>query len=107
MKRLILTLAIGLAIQATTSYAQFDPHPEGIDYKEMCVGLPRGKAKHLTKNLTLSPDENGMLTIRMLVDWAQLETFSAGGVFSASYQLGFTPDDSTAGLSATGGTTSC
>jgi len=71
--------------------------------KEMCVGLPQGKAKHLTKNLTLQPDENGILEIRMLVDWAQLEIFSAGGVFSASYQLGFTPDDSTVGLSATGG----
>ncbi len=34
MTRLVLTLAIGFALQATTSYAQFDPHPEGIDYTE-------------------------------------------------------------------------
>jgi levanase/fructan beta-fructosidase len=66
---------------------------------QMCVGLPKGKPK----DLSLKPDENGVLEIRMLVDWAQLEIFSAGGVFSASYQLGFTPDDSTIGLSATGG----
>ena len=34
MKRLISTLVIGFALQATTSYAQFDPHPKGIDYTE-------------------------------------------------------------------------
>lgn len=67
--------------------------------RQMCVGLPKGKPK----DLSLKPDQNGILEIRLLVDWAQLEIFSAGGVFSASYQLGFTPDDSTLGLSATGG----
>jgi len=72
----------------------------------MCVGLPGGKVHRVpgvSKDLTLKPDEDGKLEIRMLVDWAQLEIFSAGGVFSASYHLGFTPDDSTIGLSATGG----
>ena len=67
--------------------------------KQMCVGLPKGKPK----DLSLKPDENGILEVRMLVDWAQLEIFSAGGAFSASYQLGFEPDDSTVGLSSTGG----
>ncbi|MBT3200189.1 MAG: glycoside hydrolase family 32 protein [Phycisphaerales bacterium] len=74
-----------------------------IANKQMCVGLPRGKAKYLKKNLTLSPDKNGILTIRMLVDWAQLEIFSAGGVFSASYHLPFKPGDSSLGLTVTGG----
>ncbi|MBL7115747.1 MAG: glycoside hydrolase family 32 protein [Kiritimatiellae bacterium] len=70
-----------------------------IANSQMCVGLRKGKGK----DLTLKPDKKGLLKIRMLVDWAQLEVFSAGGVFSASYQLGFKPDDSTVGLSATGG----
>lgn len=70
-----------------------------ITNQQMCVGLPQGKGK----NLALKPDEKGILTVRILVDWAQLEVFSAGGVFSASYQLGFTPDDSTVGLTSTGG----
>jgi len=77
-----------------------------IAQQRMCVGLPGGKVHRVpgvSKDLTLKPDEDGMLEIRMLVDWAQLEVFSAGGVFSASYHLGFRPDDSTIGLSATGG----
>ena len=74
-----------------------------IANKQMCVGLPRGKAKYLKKDLTLNTDANGILTVRMLVDWAQLEIFSAGGVFSASYHLGFAPDSSSLGLTATGG----
>jgi len=77
-----------------------------IAEQRMCVGLPGGKVHRVpgvSKDLTLKPDEDGMLQIRMLVDWAQLEVFSAGGVFSASYHLGFTPDDSTIVLSATGG----
>jgi len=39
MKRLILTLAIGFALQAITSYAQFDPHPKGIDYFDCLISL--------------------------------------------------------------------
>jgi len=77
-----------------------------IAEQRMCVGLPGGKVHRVpgvSKDLTLKPDEDGKLRIRMLVDWAQLEVFSAGGVFSASYHLGFTPDDSTIGLSVTGG----
>lgn len=70
-----------------------------IASKQMCVGLPKGKRR----NQALRPDENGILKIRMLVDWAQLEIFSAGGVFSASYQLGFTPNATNVGLSSTGG----
>ena len=73
-----------------------------IANQKMGEQLPLGRRKN-PEMLILKPDENGILKIRMLVDWAQLEIFSAGGVFSASYQLGFTPDDSTVGLSATGG----
>lgn len=39
----------------------------------------------------------------MLVDWSQLEVFSAGGVLSYSANLPFTPTDSSLGLTATGG----
>ena len=77
-----------------------------IAKQRMGVGLPGGKVHRVpgvSKDLTLKPDEDGLLTIRMLVDWAQLEIFSAGGVFSASYHLGFAPDNSGLGLSATGG----
>ena len=51
----------------------------------------------------LKPDANGLLKIRMLIDWAQLEIFSGGGVFSYSAHLPFTPDDGSVGLTAAGG----
>lgn len=194
MKRLIFTLAIGFALQATTSYAQFDPHPEGIDYTENFRGqfhfspktewmndvnalmyhdgkmritrtpIPGIKtiykgtktwrdktikeavsgtnvfdgAESKTFDLTaefdlsgatakefefkiankvinynieqqtllgksLKPHANGRLTIRKLVDWGQLEIFSAGGVFSYSQQFAFTPDDASLNLYTKGG----
>ncbi len=55
------------------------------------------------KPKALKPDAKGILTIRMLVDWSQLEIFSAGGVFSYSANLPFTPKDSSLGLTSTGG----
>jgi sucrose-6-phosphate hydrolase SacC (GH32 family) len=55
------------------------------------------------KEKVLKPDADGILKIRLLVDWAQLEVFSAGGVFSYTAHLGFTPGDSSLGLSAKGG----
>jgi len=51
----------------------------------------------------LKPDEKGRLTIRMLVDWGQLEVFAAGGVFSYSQQFAFTPDDASLSLHTKGG----
>jgi len=38
MKRLISLPVIAVALQATASYAQFDPHPKGIDYTEKFCG---------------------------------------------------------------------
>ncbi|MDP6634959.1 MAG: glycoside hydrolase family 32 protein [Phycisphaerae bacterium] len=55
------------------------------------------------KPKALKPDANGVLTVRMLVDWSQLEVFSAGGVFSYSANLPFTPKDSSLGLTSAGG----
>jgi levanase/fructan beta-fructosidase len=67
----------------------------GMQQRKGRLGPEKGKA--------LKPDADGLLKIRMLVDWAQLEVFSAGGVFSYSAHLGFTPGDSSLGLSAKGG----
>lgn len=52
---------------------------------------------------SLKPDEKGRLMIRMLVDWGQLEVFSAGGVFSYSQQFAFTPNDASLNLYTKGG----
>lgn len=50
----------------------------------------------------LKPNAKGILKIRMLIDWAQLELFSAGGVFSYSAHLPFTPNDNSVGLTIEG-----
>lgn len=60
-------------------------------------------AKQTLLGKALKPDAQGRLTIRMLVDWGQLEVFSAGGVFSYSQQFPFTPDDASLSLHADGG----
>ena len=39
-----------------------------------------------------SPDDSNHITIRILVDWGQLELFSNGGVYSYSEQFAFTPE---------------
>ncbi|MBL7133930.1 MAG: glycoside hydrolase family 32 protein [Phycisphaerae bacterium] len=67
----------------------------GMQQRKGRLGPEKGKA--------LKQDADGILRIRMLVDWAQLEVFSAGGVFSYTAHLGFTPSDSSLGLSAKGG----
>ncbi len=38
------------------------------------------------------PDEGNHVTIRMLVDWGQLEIFANGGIFSYSEQYAFSPE---------------
>lgn len=48
------------------------------------------------------PDDAGLLTIRVLADWGQLEVFAQGGVFSYSEQFPFTPDRDDLGLKADG-----
>jgi fructan beta-fructosidase len=48
------------------------------------------------------PDESGMITIRLLVDWGQLEVFALDGVFSYSEQFPFTPESDDLELSADG-----
>jgi fructan beta-fructosidase len=60
-------------------------------------------AKQTLLGKSLKPDANGRLTIRMLVDWGQLEVFSAGGVYSYSQQFPFTPDDASLNLYTKGG----
>lgn len=72
--------------------------------KQMFHGMRSNRNKPVPdKPKALKPDANGILRIRMLVDWSQLEIFSAGGVFSYSANLPFTPGDSSLGLTATGG----
>ena len=39
-----------------------------------------------------SPDKSNHITIRILVDWGQLEVFANDGVYSYSEQFAFTPD---------------
>ena len=74
-----------------------------IANKRLEVGeLPKPR-HHRRRDLSLKPDKNGLLKIRMLVDWAQLEIFSAGGVFSYSHHIGFDPNKSNVGLTSTGG----
>lgn len=72
--------------------------------KQVFHGMRSNRNKPVPdKPKALKPDANGILRIRMLVDWSQLEIFSAGGVFSYSANLPFTPGDSSLGLTATGG----
>lgn len=52
---------------------------------------------------TLRLEANKRLTIRLLVDWSQLEVFAAGGVFSYSQQFAFTPGNSSLKLYTNGG----
>ncbi len=52
---------------------------------------------------SLTPDDDHRLTIRMLVDWSQLEVFAANGVFSYSEQFAFTPENGSLNLYANGG----
>ena len=51
----------------------------------------------------LKPDAHNRLTIRMLVDWSQLEVFAAEGAFSYSQQFPFTPEDQRVNLYTNGG----
>jgi levanase/fructan beta-fructosidase len=48
------------------------------------------------------PDDSGQLTIRLLVDWGQLEVFAQGGIYSYSEQFPFTPERDDLGLSTDG-----
>ena len=47
---------------------------------------------HTLLEKELLPDHQGKVSIRVLVDWAQLEVFGNGGVFSYTRQFGFTPN---------------
>ena len=49
-----------------------------------------------------SPDESNHLTIRLLVDWGQLEVFAQNGVYSYSEQFAFTPERDDLELSTDG-----
>ncbi len=73
--------------------------------KRQMVGMHMRKIRQpaIDAGKPLKPDANGLLKIRMLIDWAQLEIFSAGGVFSYSAHLPFTPDDDSLNLYAKGG----
>lgn len=51
----------------------------------------------------LRPDSDGLLKLRVLVDWCSIEIFSDGGVFSFSQQVGFDPKDDRLHLTAKGG----
>lgn len=51
----------------------------------------------------LLPDKDHSIKIRFLVDWGQLEIFSADGIFSYSEQFAFTPGDNSLHLYAVGG----
>jgi levanase/fructan beta-fructosidase len=51
------------------------------------------------------PDGSGQLTIRLLVDWGQLEVFAQNGIFSYSEQFAFTPERDDLELSTDGNVT--
>ena len=40
----------------------------------------------------LLPDDSNHVSIRLLVDWGQLEVFGNNGIFSYSQQFAFSPD---------------
>ncbi|HLT93415.1 MAG TPA: glycoside hydrolase family 32 protein [Membranihabitans sp.] len=42
----------------------------------------------------LKPDASNRITLRILVDWGQLEVFANGGIFSYSENFAFSPDNS-------------
>ena len=86
--------------------AQFDltgATAEAIEFKVANKRITYDIAKQSLLGHTLRPDKQDRLTIRMLVDWAQLEIFAAGGVFSYSQQFAFTPDDASVSLYTKGG----
>jgi levanase/fructan beta-fructosidase len=43
----------------------------------------------------LIPDDSNNVTIKLLVDWGQLEVFGNSGVFSYTQQFAFSPDHDT------------
>ena len=94
------TLATEIAFRIANVPLQYDIKAQMFHgmraHKHRFVPIPN-------KPRALKPDANGLLKIRMLVDWSQLEVFSAGGVFSYSANLPFTPKDSSLGLTAAGG----
>ena len=49
-----------------------------------------------------SPDKSNHITIRILVDWGQLEIFANNGIYSYSEQFAFTPDRNDLELSTDG-----
>jgi fructan beta-fructosidase len=86
--------------------AEFDL--EGTTARELTFQVAN---KKITYNIekqellgkSLKSDADYRLSVRMLVDWSQLEIFAAGGVFSYSEQFAFTPNDAGLSLFAVGG----
>lgn len=76
---------------------------EAIEFKIANKVITYDIANQTLMGKGLKPDDKGRLTIRMLVDWGQLEIFSAGGVFSYSQQFAFTPNDASLNLCTKGG----
>ena len=72
--------------------------------KQAWVGVTKdGKGIETEAFFELKPEANNLLTIRMLIDWSNIEIFATRGVFSYSENTALDPKDSSLGLSVQGG----
>ncbi|WOO41471.1 glycoside hydrolase family 32 protein [Rubellicoccus peritrichatus] len=65
------------------------------------TALIRGENKE--KSVPLKPNADGILKLRVLVDWSSIEIFSDDGVFSFSQQINFDPNGDNLSLTSLGG----
>jgi len=72
--------------------------------KEEMAREKKGQWKHVPSkvDLKLKPDFNNQLTIRILVDWSNIEIFAQGGVFSYSENVALDPKSSHVGIAVDG-----
>ena len=62
-----------------------------IEFKVANKTVTYDIAEETLMSESCSPDESNHVTIRLLVDWGQLEVFANDGVYSYSEQFAFTP----------------
>jgi fructan beta-fructosidase len=96
----------GVASKTFDLTAQFDltgATAKEFEFKIANKTINYNSEKQQLMGKSLKPSHDNRLTLRLLVDWGQLEVFAAGGVFSYSQQFPFTPEDSSLNLYTNGG----
>jgi fructan beta-fructosidase len=87
----------------TATFDLTDTTARSIDFKIANKTIIYNISEQQLMGSSLKPNADNMLTIRILVDWGQLEVFADEGVFGYSQQFAFTPDDDSVSLNANGG----